>query len=44
VRQPLYEVGTCIANMMLPMIGQEGAAVDVPSLSLVVRESVRRIT
>lgn len=44
VRQPLYEVGTCIANMLLPMIGQPGAAVDVPALSLVVRESVRRIT
>lgn len=43
VRQPLYEVGTCIANMMLPMIGQQGAPVELPTLSLVVRESVRRI-
>ena len=44
VRQPLYEVGTCIANMLLPMIGQRGAPVDIPPLSLMVRESVRRIT
>jgi LacI family transcriptional regulator len=43
VRQPLYDVGTCIANLMLPMLGQPGATVDIPSLSLVVRESVRRI-
>jgi LacI family transcriptional regulator len=43
VRQPLYEVGTCIANMLLPMIGQPGAAVEIPALSLMVRESVRRI-
>jgi LacI family transcriptional regulator len=44
VRQPLYEVGTCLANMLLPMLGQQGAAIDIPALSLVVRESVRRIT
>lgn len=44
VRQPLYEVGTCIANLLLPMIGQQGAPVDIPTLSLMVRESVRRIT
>lgn len=44
VRQPLYEVGTCLANMLLPMLGQPGAAIDIPALSLVVRESVRRIT
>lgn len=44
VRQPLYEVGTCIANMLLPMLGQQGAPIDIPTLSLMVRESVRRIT
>lgn len=44
VRQPLYEVGTCIANMLLPMLGQQGSPVDIPTLSLMVRESVRRIT
>ncbi len=44
IRQPLYEVGTCIANLLLPMLGQPGGAVDIPALSLVVRESVRRIT
>lgn len=44
VRQPLYEVGTAIANLMLPMIGQQGAPVELPTLSLVVRESVRRIS
>lgn len=43
VRQPLYEVGTAIANLMLPMIGKQGAPVDLPTLGLVVRESVRRI-
>lgn len=43
VRQPLYEVGTAIANLMLPMIGQPGAPVVLPTLELVVRESVRRI-
>ncbi|MFL6658304.1 MAG: LacI family DNA-binding transcriptional regulator [Massilia sp.] len=43
VRQPLYEVGTCIANMLLPMLGRPGGPVEIPSLSLVVRESVRRI-
>jgi hypothetical protein len=30
--------------MLLPMLGKEGAPVDIPTLSLVVRESVRRIT
>ena len=43
VRQPLYEVGTCIANLLLPMLGQPGAPVEIPALSLMVRESVRRI-
>ena len=43
VRQPLYEVGTAIANLMLPMIGQAGAPVVLPTLELVVRESVRRL-
>ena len=43
VRQPLYEVGTCIGNMLLPMMGQQGGPVRIPALSLVVRESVRRI-
>lgn len=43
VRQPLYEVGTAIANLMLPMIGHSGAPVELPTLELVVRESVRRI-
>ena len=43
VRQPLYEVGTCIANLLLPMLGQAGAPVEIPALSLMVRESVRRI-
>lgn len=43
VRQPLYEVGRCIGHMLLPMIGHEAAEAKVPALSLVVRESVRRI-
>lgn len=43
VRQPLYEVGTAIANLLLPMIGRQAAPVTIPSLELVVRESVRRL-
>lgn len=43
VRQPLYQVGTCIGQMMLPLIGQAAQNVELPSLSLVVRESVRRM-
>lgn len=43
VRQPLYEVGTCIGNMLLPLMGQKSAPAHIPALSLVVRESVRRI-
>ncbi|UUZ53639.1 substrate-binding domain-containing protein [Massilia sp. H-1] len=44
VRQPLYEVGTCIGNMLLPLMGQKSAPARIPALSLVVRESVRRIS
>ncbi|QNA89054.1 LacI family transcriptional regulator [Massilia sp. Dwa41.01b] len=43
VRQPLYDVGMGIGRMMLGMVGQKGGEVELPSLSLVVRESVRRI-
>ena len=41
-REQLYEAGTAIANLILPMIGQPGAPVVLPTLELVVRESVRR--
>jgi LacI family transcriptional regulator len=43
VRQPLYDVGMGIGKMMLGMVGQKGGEIAMPSLSLVVRESVRRI-
>lgn len=43
VRQPLYEVGTNIGRMMLTMLGHEQPGMDMPPLSLIVRESVRRI-
>lgn len=43
VRQPLYEVGTNIGRMMLGMLGHEQPEQDMPALSLIVRESVRRI-
>ncbi|MES2129290.1 MAG: LacI family DNA-binding transcriptional regulator [Pseudomonadota bacterium] len=43
VRQPLFDVGTCIGQIMLKMINHEKFTVDVPPLSLVVRESVRRL-
>ena len=43
VRQPLYEAGQCLGQMMLGMIAREPVQVEFPALSLVVRESVRRI-
>lgn len=43
VRQPLFDVGMCIGQIMLKMINHEKFTVDIPPLSLVVRESVRRI-
>ena len=43
VRQPLYEVGMGIGRVMLAMINQQPVKYAVPEMSLVVRESVRRI-
>lgn len=43
VRQPLLEVGQCIGEAMLMLINRKKFKFDVPPLSLVVRESVRRI-
>jgi LacI family transcriptional regulator len=43
VRQPLFDVGRCLGRAIVNMIGQEPLAPDVPQLSLVVRESVRRV-
>jgi LacI family transcriptional regulator len=43
VRQPLYDVGRCLGQAIVRMIGQEPLELDVPQLSLVVRESVRRL-
>ena len=43
VRQPLFDVGRSLGQAILKMINHEPFTVDVPPLSLVVRESVRRI-
>jgi LacI family transcriptional regulator len=43
VRQPLFDVGRCLGQAILKLIGQEKLDLAVPQLSLVVRESVRRI-
>jgi LacI family transcriptional regulator len=43
VRQPLFDVGRCLGQAILSMINQQPIAIDVPKLSLIVRESVRRI-
>ena len=43
VRQPLFDVGRCLGQTMLKMIAHEPYEVAVPPLSLVVRESVRRL-
>lgn len=44
VRQPLYEVGMSLGKTMLSMLGQgEPPAAEPPALTLVVRESVRRV-
>lgn len=43
VKQPLYEAGQCLGQMMLGMIARVPVQVVFPALSLVVRESVRRI-
>jgi LacI family transcriptional regulator len=44
VRQPLFDVGRCLGKAIVRMIGQEPLDLDLPQLSLVVRESVRRIS
>lgn len=43
VRQPLYDVGLCIGRMMLRMLGRPQPESPAPPLSLMVRESVRRM-
>lgn len=44
VRQPLYDVGISLGKTMLSMLGQGEAPTGAPpALSLVVRESVRRV-
>jgi LacI family transcriptional regulator len=44
VRQPLFDVGRCLGQAIVSMIGQEPLDLELPQLSLVVRESVRRIS
>jgi LacI family transcriptional regulator len=44
VRQPLFDVGRCLGQAIVRMIGQEPMDLEVPQLSLVVRESVRRVS
>ena len=43
VRQPLFDVGRCLGRAIVGMIAREPLADEVPELSLVVRESVRRL-
>ena len=43
VRQPLFEVGRCLGQAIVTMIREAPLDIEVPQLSLVVRESVRRI-
>jgi LacI family transcriptional regulator len=43
VRQPLYEVGMNIGHRMLDMLGHPQPEMVMPALSLIVRESVRRL-
>jgi LacI family transcriptional regulator len=43
VRQPLFDVGRCLGGAILRMIAQEPLDTEVPELSLVLRESVRRL-
>lgn len=43
VRQPLMEAGKRITGVLLKLIQQEPYQFDVPTLNLVLRESVRRI-
>jgi LacI family transcriptional regulator len=44
VRQPLFDVGRCLGQAIVKMIGQAPLDLEVPQLSLVVRESVRRLS
>jgi LacI family transcriptional regulator len=43
VRQPLLEVGRCLGQAIVKMIGHEPLEIEAPELSLVVRESVRQL-
>jgi LacI family transcriptional regulator len=43
VRQPLFDVGRSLGDAILRMIGRQPLDIEVPQLSLVVRESVRRV-
>ncbi len=42
VRQPLFDAGKRIGQVLLKMMANEPFNFEVPTLSLVVRESVRR--
>jgi len=43
VRQPLFDVGRSLGKAIVRMIGRQPLDIEVPQLSLVVRESVRRV-
>ena len=43
IRQPLYDVGRCIGQMMLCLIRHQEPDMPVPPMSLILRESVRRL-
>ena len=43
VRQPLFDVGTLIGEILLKMIKQQPVSFEIPPLTLMLRESVRRL-
>jgi len=42
VRQPFYEIGLYLAATMLGMLGQDVGEIAIPSMELVIRETVKR--
>jgi LacI family transcriptional regulator len=42
VHQPLYEMGQYLAQTLLSMLGQPSDEVQVPDMTLVIRETAKR--
>jgi LacI family transcriptional regulator len=43
VRQPVFDLGKSLGKALVAMINGEASSVEAPELSLIVRESARRI-